>query len=240
MNLMMPDPLEKNAAVAHILSAAPRKKSLWGWLREMVRDLGFRVLLGHTLWLTLAAVGASVGLALLLMAARLPLVSTLVFAASPLMFLLAALVTELSERASGLLELKMTCKYTARQLAAVHTLWLSWLGVLFCGFFSACMVRDGTPEFLNLLALSLCALLLYALLSLFLQRRFRWRFTYTAALWGVVSLAPVVAVHDKWELFLLRLPLWATAALAVLLLILVLWEIGKMISKPRPEVYKSC
>lgn len=240
MNIKMPDPLEKNAAIQNILSELKPPKSLWRWLLELFRCLGFRVIFGNMLWLSLAAAGGSLCIGLVLATAWPPYILATLFAVAPLSFLLATLLIELTERANGLYDLKMTCKYTARQLAAVHLLAFSGMGAVFCVFLSTQVDKKAPNTFFTALAISLCALLLCGLLALFFIRRLGLRWIHSAALWGVLSVVPVVICRMEWESFLYSLPLWVTAGLAALLLFLYLWEIGKMISKPRPEVFKTC
>ena len=240
MNMIMPDPLEKNASIEKILSAVKRPKSLWSWLVELFRCLGFRVIFSNTLWLTLASAGGAVCIGLLVTEVGIPYVLAILFPITPLLFQLVTLLIELTERASGLYDLKMSCKYTADQLTAVHLITYSGLSLLFCVFLSAQIDRKYAYDFFTPFALSLCALLLYGILSLILIRRFRWRWTHTAAAWGVLSTVPVVIMRMEWDGFLSNLPIWVTAGVVVLLLLLYLREIGKMISQPNPEVFKIC
>jgi hypothetical protein len=235
MNIQMPDPIEKNAAIESILSyGLIRPKSLWGQLAELYRSLGLRAIFWDTGQSVVIAICISICFGLMLYFMRTRYIYASLFVLSPMLFLLSTLTTEIIERAGGLHELKMTCKYTPQQVAAFRMLCFSGLGVVSCVLMTA-SIPHKPMEFLRLLSLSLSALFLYALLITGILQRLRGRNMFVAAAWAVTGLLPPLIWGQAWDTFLSRLPMFITAGIAILSAVLYLMELKKFILTTKME-----
>ncbi|MCL2202106.1 MAG: hypothetical protein FWB75_09085 [Oscillospiraceae bacterium] len=209
-----------------------------GFLRNMLRELGpnviFRGALSGVLLSVLVA--AVYVLMIILYADGLSdqfNYHSLLFLFSPLLFLGLTLSTEVVERmeGNGLYELKMTFRYTARQIAGFRLLVFSLAGVFFAivGGYSHYAVTE-MGYLLQLIALSLSSLFLCTLLIIYAMRRFRAGWWTGATVWAVLSILPMAVNRQAWEELLSHLPPALTLGVAAVSFILFLREI-KIITK---------
>jgi hypothetical protein len=177
MNIIELSQNEKDRAIEAILSRGLSKpKSLWGHLWEIYRALGLRYIFLDTAQAIIMTVFAAI-----VFIGLYPLwpeqhIYAALFAAAPVFFIFVVLFTETIERLSGLYELKMTCKYTVRQIAAFRVLCFSLVGVVFCTLTSLYFSRlQLAYDFFRAFSISLCALFLCAFLTISVLRRFKWK-----------------------------------------------------------------
>jgi hypothetical protein len=238
MTIIEPAQREKEAAIENILSKGLGKpQSLRALSHEIYHVFGFRfVFWGMAQALILSAITVAV---ISLSIPLLPAVfrHTVLFTCSPLLFVVVMFFSEIIERTDPLYELKMTCKYTIRQIMAFRIMCFSLLGTAFCVGITAYQSTNAY-ELLRLLPLSLCALFLCSLISLFLIRRLAGKliFALSALLWLSVTLIPVLIFGMKWEQFLSGLPAIITIGSAIAFAILFLLELKKMMSAQQMEV----
>ncbi|MDR1069829.1 MAG: hypothetical protein LBL37_03500 [Gracilibacteraceae bacterium] len=230
-------PAEKERAIENILDRGLRKpRSFWAALREIRRLLGYRFVFWDTAQALVSSVITLAGVALFIALSPAALRHTVLFGCSPLLFMVVMLFAETMECAGGLYELKLTCRYTIRQITALRILCFSLLGIAFCAGVTACQAKN-MHEVLRLFPLSLCALFICAFISLFLIRRLAGKQTYAlaAALWAAIACLPAFLFGKKWESFLLDLPAVVTAGAALLAAALFLLEIKKFTRARREE-----
>ncbi|KYH28498.1 hypothetical protein [Clostridium colicanis] len=245
MNIDMPSLEEKERAIEYILSEGLTKpKSLWQHLYEMYRALGFQYLFLNTAQPVIISVALMFGFIALFPLSPEKYINTVLFASAPLFFISVVLLTETAERMSGIYELKMTFKYTIRQITAFRmvSFSLAWtvlctVAVLYCRF-------PDAYHFLRAYSISLCALFLCSFLSIFIMRSFQWKWIHTipVLLWIGLDLLPIAIFKERWEVFLASIPVVVTAFIAVTAFTLFLMEIKKLIIIHEREVvyYVGC
>ncbi|SHI23056.1 hypothetical protein SAMN02745823_03670 [Sporobacter termitidis DSM 10068] len=240
MNIPMPDENEKSVAIDAILSKGLiRQKSLGRQLRELHRALGLRSIFRDTADGMLIAAGITLGLCFILFRSF-PYSWTggMLFAVSPVFYLLLSLASEIKERVSGLYELKMTCRYTIRQICVFRMLYFSAAGTAFCVLIAASVsVPGGFRDFWHTLAISLCSLFLCSLLSAkaaaFIGRR-RMYYLFPA-IWPAICILPVQVFGKAWDQALLRLPDGIALAVVFLTAFFYLREIKKLMTRSERE-----
>ena len=229
-------PEERNKAIDAILTEGlTQPASTWSFLWSMYNDLGLRVIF----WESAPALAASAAIAfayVVLGILPLTLASEMInvtwnsysalFMFSPALFIGLTVCTEAGERFSGLYELKMTCRYTIRQITAFRLLCFSLCGTVFTVIGSAFL--SSVPEtgyFLQLFSLALCSLFLCSLLLMFAMRRWRGGWVWGAAIWTIIGLLPVAILGQAWERLLMQMPPALTLGAAAIAFLLFLREI---------------
>jgi len=240
-------PDEKDRAIESILAQGlTRPVSTWVFLLNMYHSLGLRVIF----WESGPAVLASVVIAAAyIMLGLMPLaliedriaitlnIYSSLFLFAPALFIGLTLSTEAMERFGGIYELRMTCKYTIRQIMAFRLLCFSLIGTVFTVVGSALICRiTETGYFLQLLSLALCSLFLCSLLIICAMRRWRGGWYIGAAVWTVGGMLPIMIFGRAWDSLLADMPVAVTLGVAAAACVLFLREI-KIITR-NSEVYK--
>lgn len=166
--------------------------------------------------------------------------NSLLFLLSPMLFIVLTLSTEATEllEGKGLYELKMTCRYTVRQITAFRLLCFSLVGAIFAvigGYSYHAVIETG--YLLQLVSLSLSSVFLCTLLIIFTMRHFRVGWWVGACTWTAVGLLPMAINRQGWEELLSHLPPALTLGVAVAAFTLFLREI-KIIA--REVRYADC
>lgn len=208
----------KNASIESILSQGLVKpQTARERMVEMTRSLGLRFLFWDTGYsLFFAALTLAVVLVLFSLAPDAYPCSAAV-AVAPLFFLFAMLFAETSELASGLYELKQTCRYTIWQSTALRVTCYSFFGSAFTAIVAAVNADNGY-EFLSLFPLCLAALFICAVLALSAMHvvHGKWVHATFSAVWVFVNIALPVSLGDQWEALLREMPIAFSIVLAVL------------------------
>lgn len=246
MNMIEPSQNEKQRAIETILSEGLQKpKGLWQYLCELYHALGFRYLFLYSGSAGIMGGIAAVVLLILYPASPEHYPYAALFSLTPLFFLFVVLLTETTEKVSGLYELKMTFQYNVQQITAFRILSFSLPGAVFCTLTSLYFSRlPGAYDLFRVISLSLCALFLCAFLTVCIMRRFSRGWFYFAALplWIAVGVLPSWLFGERWELFLSQIPIAVTAACLVIAFTLFLTEIKMLMKVNKREVayYVSC
>lgn len=224
---------EKNASIDYILARGLVKpQRARERIAEMARALGLRFIFWDTGYsLLFAAVTVAMVVAVFAFTPRDYRRSAAVGAA-PLAFLIITLFAEVSERAGGLYELKQTCRYTVRQVAALRALCYSTVGVAFTAVVAAASA-SGAREFASLFPVCLSALFICAVLGLSVMRfiRAQWAYAAYSAVWVSFSLTFPLALGQSWENALRDAPVALSAALAAVGAGIFIHQISRMLSE---------
>jgi len=228
-------PRERDAAIERILSAGlqPRRR-MRAQMRELYQVLGLRFLF----WDTAQALVVSVVTGALVVCGQLLFPGeyqhAFLFGFSPFFFALTVFLTETVERAEGLYGLKMTCRYTIREVTAFRILCFALTGTVFTVVLTV-VSAQAARDLLALIPLSFAALFLCAFVSLYLVRRFSRTWVYAGAgvLWLAVGVVPVLVLGARWDAFLAGLPLGLTIGVAVCAAGLCLREAAMLFSQRR-------
>lgn len=171
MNIPYPDEKRISEAVRTICDQAlPKQETVWSFLENMTRSLGFRNIFHGTLdsallTLTVCLLVGGGSLYALLEAPNGPaLAAGAAFALSPLMLLVLFALLTWKGRSDGLYAIQMTCKYTLHHLTAYRVFAASLLNIGFNGIYVLLLHRFLQIHFFSILCISLSALFLFALL----------------------------------------------------------------------------
>ena len=239
MNMIELSREEKERAIELILSHGLTKpKSLWRHFTDMYRALGFRHLFLNTAQPIIISVALMIGFIALFPLPYDQYKYTVLFASAPVFFIFVVLLSETVERMSKLYELKMTCKYTVRHVAAFRVLCFSLMGTVLCTLANLFIRFSDMNSFFRALSLSLCALFLFSFLGIAVMRHFRsrWMHWSTVLLWAAVGPLPALVFNKQWEWFLAGMPIALTAWIAAAALFLFLREIRQFITMQKSEV----
>ena len=238
MNMIRPSDEEKERAVEYILSKGLKKpKSLWQELYDMYRALGLRYVFYDAASSMGIAVFVMIGFYMISLMSSEQYTNASMFAAAPVFFIFVLILTETAERMSVVYELKMTCKYTIRQIAAFRILCFSLMGTVFCTLASLFVGYTDIGDFLRPFSLSLCALFLCSFLSLYIIEAFR-KIPFTPVLlWFAMNLLPLLFFGEHWENFLSRVPIALTFCVAFVAFVLFITEIKKLMKIKREVPY---
>ncbi len=164
------------------------------------------------------------------------------FAISPIFYIILTLATEWKEKMSHLYELKMTCKYTVKQITAIRLLCFSALGVLFSSLMSMGYSLIFTNEsLLDIFIVSLLGLLINSLLALgvMLYGNRRNSHNILIGLWFAVFLLPPVIWGKGWNVFLGELPYLLITVLILIMAAIYLLGIKKLITEREVILYAN-
>lgn len=239
MNMIELSREEKERSIELILSHGLTKpKSLWRHFTDMYRALGFRHLFLNTAQPIIISVALMIGFIALFPLPYDQYKYTVLFASAPVFFIFVVLLSETVERMSKLYELKMTCKYTVRHVAAFRVLCFSLMGTVLCTLANLFIRFSDMNSFFRALSLSLCALFLFSFLGISVMRYFhsRWMHWAPVWLWMAVGPLPIWLFKKQWESFLAQVPVAITALIAAVALALFLRELQKLITIPQREV----
>ena len=238
----LPDAIELDNAIDSIVTAGlVQPQSLWSYLAELRRCLGLKIIFMDAAQAVILTATAICGVLLAFPIIASERVYTALFALSPMLFSMFVLFTETIEQYNGLYELKMTCKYTIRQIAAFRTLCFSLAGMVFCTFLSAfCNWYMGIGDLLRLMSISLGALFLCASMTMFLMRRFRDRrvFAVATGAWLMLNCLLMVLFGAIWERMITEMPTAITVVAALISGGLFAWETTTLLLSSRKEGYE--
>jgi hypothetical protein len=224
---------KREAGIAFILDRGLVKpKTATEMIREIWGNLGPRFIFWDTSYSIIF--GALTLVPLLLPAILAPenIRYTTAFAVSPTLFLIIITFAETAEKAGGLYELKQTCRYTVRQLAALRVIFYSLAGILYSAIVTLISAGNAS-ELISLLLLCLSSLFACAALSLFALRHFRWKWgaLIFSAVWAFANLALPYTVGASWEAFLAEIPMAITAVVAAGGAAALAFQIRKMLTE---------
>ncbi len=229
---------QKNASIEAILDQGLiRPVTARRHISNMLRELGLRFIFWDTGYgLFFAALSLGFASALFILAPAEYGASAAVTIA-PLLLLLAVSFAETAERVGALYEIKQTCRYTTRQIAALRMMVYSAAGAVFTApvaYFGA----QGEFGFLSLFSLCLAALFACSALSISLLHRTRngWIPASLTALWLLGNLALMFAAGAKWEHLLRSVPAGAAIAFAAVCAALFVWQLSKMLREVKSYV----
>lgn len=210
MSIQMPNEEEKKRSIRFIVDSGvlPEKRFR---APELIRAIGLRNLFWGT-WdcMFLALLGSVVlGVFLAVPSARdQTLLPTGLLLLSPAVYSLFHFLVLWKERQEGLYEMKMTCRYTLRELTALRMAFFGGASALADMLFVWSLRQQGDMvlSFFQMSGISLSALFLYGtgmLLALsHLKGRYQWA---VPAAWCGICIAPMVSGVDLTG-FLLKIP----------------------------------
>ena len=208
------------------------------FLKDMYRNLGLRIIFREA---TPGLLCTIIFVALFTMLLILQLGHTFdayafVFLLSPAVFIGLTVSTEIIERTSGLFDIKMTCKYSIRQISALRLLIFSLIGTV--STVAGCLIiyhwltispnapdLTGAINFINLLSLALSSLFLCSLLIIHVMRRWRRGWYLGALIWAALSLIPMMFFEQTWNRLLTNLSPIVALSVTVVALGLFLREV---------------
>ena len=154
------------------------------------------ILMAACLWLLLIQAGSQV-------------IICTVFAVSPFAYIAAYFLTSWKEYRLQLYDIKMTCRYTIRQISALRMICFSGTNVCLNVLMLALLMRFQFTviTFWKILGLSFASIFLYGIIMLVFQIKSRPYFTtiLPPVLWGIISALVIAFYGEKIERMLLNL-----------------------------------
>jgi len=230
-------PEERDRAIGNILSEGlTQPVTTPRFFLNMWRSLGFHVIFHGALPAILLSIIFAFGYIGLisLQSARLNLAwinHSLLFLFAPALFIWLTLSTEAIERFDGIYDLKMTCRYTIRQITALRLVCFSIIGMLFALVGSLVLFDTiGSGYFLQMLSLALASLFFCTFMIVHIMRRFNKGWYIGTLLWLFFATLPIMLFGAEWNNLLTHLPPALALGITVVTSLLFLREI-KIISK---------
>lgn len=232
------DERQKNASIEAILDQGLIRPVTAGrHISNMLRELGLRFIFWDTGYgLLFAAIALGFASALFILAPAEYGASAAVTIA-PLLMLFAVSFAETAERVGELYEIKQTCRYTIRQIAALRMMAYSAAGTVFTALI-AYVGTQGEFGFLPLFSLCLAALFACSALSISLLRRTRsgWIPASLTAVWLLGNIALMFAAGSGWEQLLRNIPAGLALGFAAVCAALFVWQLSKMLREVKSYV----
>lgn len=199
MQIDYPSQKETEQAIKAICEKGVRPQKLPHFLWEMTSSFGFTnafrkvtdaLLLSVVLY---AAALALLGVAVLSPEFEKRLLSPLIFAFSPLLYLLFAFFCGLKERESGVFDLKMTCRYTVHHLLAYRMFVFALVSLSVDSVLLMFVTSRSELPFFSTFCLSSLALLIFSLSLMWalLHLRSGKAIGLVTLLWCVLNVAAV-------------------------------------------------
>jgi hypothetical protein len=227
---------DRDNSIAFILDCGLVKpKTAREYAVDIFRALGWKYIFRNTAYSLIFA-----ALTVAVVSAMFALVSdsyrfSATIAAAPLLYLLIAVFTEMSERANGIYELKQTFYYTTRQITALRTLCYSAVGAVYTAALATAAMQTSA-EFLPVFALGLLALFICAALQLLITRPARngWANAVYAAIWIFANIALPIRFGAAWEHILTSVPIAVSLSVAIAAATVFVYVIRKMLMEVKP------
>jgi hypothetical protein len=208
-----------------------RRVSTWKYLIDMYNKLGLRIIF-------LDAIPGFLASLLFIITSSLAFITyfnnltgvlslyTAVFMLSPVMFIILTFSTEAIERFSGIYELKMTGKYTIRQISAFRILCFTLTGTVFTVIGSLIIATKLEQVYIiNLLSLALSSIFLCSLLIIHTMRRWRDGWYIGTLIWVAICVLLMIFAGNGLNLFLSNLPPIITLSVSIIAFVMFLREI---------------
>lgn len=146
---------------------------------------------------------------LLLIQAGSQVIICMVFAVSPFEYIASYLLTSWKEHRLQLYDIKMTCRYTVRQIYAFRMIYFSGINILLNVLMLSLLMRFQLPliAFWEILGLSFASIFLYGMLMLVFQIKGMPYLTTVLppALWGIINVFVIAFYGEALETMLLNL-----------------------------------
>ncbi len=222
---------EKNKSIDFIISQGmPRPQTLSNCIPQLFKAVDIRTLffgVGDCLFLAFLAFAMCIVPFSYTASGGENALCPAVFVFSPVLYGLLHLLTQWKERMSGTYELKMTCRYTLRQLTALRMLLFGGISIIVCVpvtsiFYS---LSGGAVSLPRLMGVSFSALFIFAavLLAAFISGKKRY-ISGVYAVWTAVSVI-MLNSGEKFGSLLLKVPVFLFYLTAVLALSVYLIEV---------------
>lgn len=225
---------EKEASIAYILEKGlVQPKSVGQQILELYQQLGFRYLFWDDLYCLFFSIVTLSSVFVTMLFIPYDYQLSFLMVSAPFLYLILTFFSEISERLSGLYELKQTFHYTIFQLTAFRILFHALLGfILTTGLVFFTM--KGSGEWLLALALSFLSLSLCTVTHLFVLRWVSqtWNVFGFLIIWSFLFTSfPLWFGLKKWESLLNTLPLWSLLIGILLVLWLFIYQIKIMLQE---------
>lgn len=210
MNIQKLSEIEKNHAINEIVKKGIVKPSdKFRKMLEIKRVCTFRILffgVGDCLFLGLLI---AVCLWLFLIQAASQVIVCMIFAVSPFAYIASYLLTTWKEQLLQLYDIKMTCRYTLRQIFTFRMIYFSGINIFLNVLMLSLLMRFwfSAIVFWKVLGLSFTSVFLYGVITLIFQIEGKPYLTtiFPTVLWGTINALVIAFYGEKLEKILLNL-----------------------------------
>ena len=178
-NIPLPTRVEKNIAINDIIEKGLYpKKTLFQSILSLHNKIGFRYILGDISDIIVVTLLLSTLLNYVLLIYGSRNILNYTFMTSPIFYIILSLLTELKEKNLNMYELKMTCKYTLKEITALRLLYYSLLGIVFSSVASSLVILKFRIELLDIILVSLLGLSIASLLVIVIMKYVKPKYRY--------------------------------------------------------------
>lgn len=210
MNIQKLSETEKDLAISEIVKKGVIKPTdKYRKMLEMKRVCTFRTLffgVGDCIFLGLLI---AVCIWLFLIQAGSQVIVCMIFAVSPFAYIASYLLTTWKEHLLQLYDVKMTCRYTIRQISAFRMLYFSGINVFLNVLILSLLMRCwfSAIVFWKILGLSFASIFLYGVIMLIFQIKGKPYLTtiLPPVLWGTINTFVIAFYGERLEKILLNL-----------------------------------
>lgn len=237
MNINKPTLQEKNQAIQAILSEGLQEpEGIGSFFIRMYNTFGLKYIFFNFNQVIALSIAVFLGMTFFLLMNINSYNYTSIFLVSPLFFVTVVSITEWMERSNPLFELKMTFKYTVKDMIVFRTLCYSLISVVLSVVLSLGMIN--IIEALRAISIAFSSLFLCTLLTIVITTRFSHRLTYLTSfgVWVAVNVVPLLVFGKHWETFLSSIPLGLTFIVSIGLIYLYAKELKYFINMKKGEV----
>lgn len=243
-DIPMPTEAEKDAAVHHIVAVGMKCAGLFTQLAEIYRALGLQCIFRDTADCFAMAIISFLCAAFSLSVCYIENAVAVLFAVSPLFYVVLTVSVQWKEHMTGLYELKMTCKYTIQKVTAFRMSCFLIAGLPACGILAAVFEAvscDG--RFIRLLLISVCSMFLCAVIMMLAIIMVKRPALYLSVplIWGFACITLAATFSKVWDSFLMNISYTIVIAVIIACAVIYLIQIKKLINKNMEDViYADC
>lgn len=234
----MPTKDEKDAAIRHIVNEGMKRTGVIEQLADIYRALGLQCIFWDTTdCFALAAISFVCAVAVT-MHSTTEYAAAVLFAVSPLFYVILTISVQWKERMSGLYDLKMTCKYTIPKITAFRMICFITSGIPACGVLAAIFTyKSYTNDYVRMLLISICSMFICAVIMMtaIIKLRRSQLYLTVPVIWGLTNIALEMIYKEKWNDFLMNLSTIFVIIITIVFAALYIAQIKKLIFNNNTE-----
>lgn len=222
--------MNKEKSIEYILDKGLLKpKSTFEKIREIIRNIGLRSIFWDTSYTVICSSITAIFLIIIQIYSDNQLKYSSAFAIAPVLFILITTFTYLTERFNGIYELKQTLKYTSEQITVIRILFYSGIGTIFTAIIAA-FSTSTFHGFATLFPICLSALFLTAFFMTIFSK-YKFGNIIFSCLWGFFNLALILIFREKWEEFLVNIPILYALIICIISFTFIMLKLKYMLKK---------
>lgn len=240
----MPTDAEKDASVKRIVDIGMKRTGLIHQLADICRSIGLQCIfwdMNDCFALAAIAFLCMISVSLCVTA---EIAASVLFAVSPMFYIVLTISSQWKEYMTGLYALKMTCKYTIQKIMAFRMLCFIITALPTCGISAAIFTHiSGGAEFVRMLLISICSMFLSSVIMMIAVIKVKKPALYLTVpvIWGFVCIMLASIFGKAWNSFLMNLSYTVAIAVIIACTIVYLIQIKKLLDNNTEDIiYADC